>query len=188
VLPRPHSGSQRAGSCISSRPSGSMGALSRPPPRGLLTDPNQPPRAFSHLCDESVACCATNKIRNCSYPDCRTTIQAATFLGSCWQASARGSPDYSSSRRCNRLVTSQAAGASSGTASRISQTVTSRGQENPLKRPAESPLSCHRRGRRMLAKSIPVKRLVDVSKSDQGSLAISINNFGDACLVIRGRR
>ena len=30
--------------------------------------------------------------------------------------------------------------------------------------------------------------LVDVSKSDQGSLAISINNFGDACLVIRGRR
>ena len=71
--------------------------------------------------------------------------------GSYWEASARGSPDYSSSRRCNRLVTSQAAGAASGTASRISQTVTSRGQENPLKRPAESPLSCHRRGRRMLA-------------------------------------
>jgi hypothetical protein len=105
------------------------GCSIRSSPEGTAARSRPAAPALSHLSDESVACCATNKIRNCSYPDCRSTIQAATFLGSCWQASARGSPDYSSSRRCNRLVTSQAAGASSGTASRISQTVTHEAKE-----------------------------------------------------------
>jgi hypothetical protein len=203
--PRPHSpGARGPEPCVSSRASGFMGAL-------ILR-----PRGDCCPIQTRCPCIIAPRVMN-RLPAARQTrseivpIQFAALqskprhpLRSDWQASARGSPDYSSSRRCNRLVTSQAAGASSGTASRISQTVTSRGQENPLKRPAESPLSCHRRGRRMLAKSIPSsdwwmsakasargRELLDrrsPQRGDQGSLAISINNFGDACLVIRGRR
>jgi hypothetical protein len=78
--------------------------------------------------------------------------------------------------------------ASSGTALRVSNSVTSRGREGPAETPQRKARSVVIGGDDACWQIYTVKRLVDVTKSDQGSLAMSINNFGDACLVIRGRR